>query len=271
MKYIYILILSFFVSTILKGQNKSLNQKKYVIVKSSFDFLKQLDKYKTSSFTKFLFNKAGFDTYLDNEELPEDLYYNKCNALFVDVKDKSNLFFTKNFVELTDCKGNLFYTSEKGSSKLKDYERAYRESIRMAFSTIEKLDSIYDAFLLEVIQLKKEQKKQKESPLVRFVTSESDKPEKSEVISKSIVPSKLDTFDKSDVVVIPLLYAQKIETGYQLVDSKPSVVFVILKTNDKGKFIIKDKNGTLVNKGDYWVAEYYKGDILIAEFYQIKF
>lgn len=271
MKHIYLLIIVFFFSIFLKAQNNTSSPKRYVIVKSTFDFLKQVDRYKTSSFTKFLFQKAGFDTYLDNEEFPDDLYYNKCNALVVDVKDKSNLFYTKNYIELTDCEGRLLYTSEKGTSKLKRYDRVYIESIRNAFSTIENLDSIYDAFSVRVTQLNKKKKQQEGLTLVEAIPSKSDKSNKPKITSKTTVPAKINTFDKSDVVDISLLNAQKTAMGYQLVDSKSSVVFVVLKTNDAGKFIIKDKNGTLVNKDGYWIAEYYKGDILITEFYQINF
>ena len=39
----------------------------------------------------------------------------------------------------------------------------------------------------------------------------------------------------------------------------------------KKKFFIKDKNGTLVKSGDYWIAEYYKDNNLITETYLIKF
>lgn len=269
MKYIYLLIITFFVTTILHSQNNPSNQKRYVIVKSTFDFLKQVDRYKTSSFTKFLFNKAGFDTFLDNEDLPEDLYNNKCNALVVDVKDKSGMFITKNYIELTDCRGKLVYSSKNGSSKLKNYEKAYRESIREAFSSIQKLDSVYSSSLLALVQQNKkalvqniQEKKKKKRILVSSVQNQVDTPK---VFTKETIVKQTITSN------YPLLYAQKIELGYQLINTKPTVVFVILKTRDKRKFIIKDKNGTLVNKGDYWIAEYYKGDILITESYQIKF
>ena len=61
------------------------------------------------------------------------------------------------------------------------------------------------------------------------------------------------------------------KTGYQLVNTKPEVVFVLLKTGNSDKFIIKDKNGTLVKQGDYWVAEYYENDALVTKKYQVKF
>ena len=258
-------------SVVLRAQNNTSDQKRYVIVKSTFDFLKQVDRYKTSSFTKFLFQKAGFETYLDNEDLPEYLYRNKCKAMVVDVKDKSTLFFTKNYIELTDCNNRLFYTSEKGSSKLKKYDRVYIESIRNAFSTIENLDSIYAAFFSKVSKLKKDKKNQKESNLEKSISSKTDEPKKPKITPKTTVPSKTIAHDILEKERYSLLYAQEMEKGYQLVDSKSSIIFVVMKTNDDGKFIIKDKNGILTNKGDHWVAEYYNGDIFVTESYHIKF
>ena len=271
MKHTCLLIIALTFSVVLSAQNNTSDQKRYVIVKSTFDFLKQVDRYKTSSFTKFLFQKAGFDTYLDNEDLPEDLYRNKCKAMVVDLKDNSNLFYTKNYIELSDCNDRLFYTSEKGLSKLKKYDRVYIESIRNAFSTIENLDSIYHAFSLEISKLKKDQKNQKESNLVKVTPSKSDESNKPKMTSNTIVSSKTNTDDTLEKESYSLLFAQEIEKGYQLLDSKSSVVFVVMKTNDEGKFIIKDKNGILTNNGDHWVAEYYNGDIFITKSYQIKF
>ena len=69
--FFFLLIISF--STTLSSQNNKLADHKYIIVKSSFDFLKQVDRYKTSSFTKFLFKKAGYKVYLDNEDIPIEL------------------------------------------------------------------------------------------------------------------------------------------------------------------------------------------------------
>jgi len=152
MKQICFFLLLIFLISPSFGQKSTPSNKQYVIVKSTFDFLKQVNRYKANSFTKFLFSKAGYEVYLDNEELPEELYYNKCSALHIDVKDKSNLFATRNYIELVDCNGNLLYTSKLGASKLKDYERSYRESIRNAFSTIENLNLIYASFSSQKIE-----------------------------------------------------------------------------------------------------------------------
>ena len=58
------------------GQSK-INNYKYVIVPSKFEFLKKKDQYQTSSLTKFLFEKYGFNAYLDSDKLPEDLNKNR--------------------------------------------------------------------------------------------------------------------------------------------------------------------------------------------------
>jgi hypothetical protein len=163
MKKIYFLMLFLFSVSIFSQSNNPISYK-YIIVKSTFDFLKQVDRYRTSSFTKFLFEKEGFKVYLDNEQLPEELYYNKCKAMFVDIKDDSNLFYTKNFIELLDCNNNLIHTSQIGKSKLKDYEKTYRQSIRNAFSTFKNLDSVYTSF--SSVKITKSKKKESNLEIV---------------------------------------------------------------------------------------------------------
>lgn len=254
MKRVYLLIVFIILSNISIGQNLNLNQYKYAIVESKFDFVRQVDGYQTSSFTKFLFNKTGFITYLDNEELPEDLAMNKCLAFFVSVTDDSGMLTTRNNIELKDCRGNLLFLSNKGESRLKDYTKAYRQTIRTAFTSIKKINYSYDSSI-------KKNSIVKEKVLVPV--DKDDKP------LKLLKEAKVNKEIKK--VELPLLYAQKNDAGYQLIDTKPSVVFILLKTNDLSKYIIKDKNGTLINKGDYWLAEYYKDGNLVTEKYLIKF
>jgi hypothetical protein len=69
----------------------------------------------------------------------------------------------------------------------------------------------------------------------------------------------------------PVLYAQPKENGFQLVNAKPEVVFIILKTNSKDRFIIKNKNGSFAKTNNIWVAEFYEGGKLQVQKYQVKF
>ena len=265
--FFFLLIISF--STTLSSQNNKLADHKYIIVKSSFDFLKQVDRYKTSSFTKFLFKKAGYKVYLDNEDIPIELVLNKCNALYVNVKDKSGMLVSKNYIQITNCLGKLVFSSKKGTSKIKDYERAYRESIREAFMSIDNLDSLYDNALSEARVYKKESVLNKQVIKVnKIITPLPVTEEVGILLSQTNEQAPINQVKKEEY---PLLYAQEIDGTYQLINKKPSVIFMLLKTTDANKFIIKDENGVLVNKGDYWLAEYYKNGILIVEKYQIKF
>jgi|TARA_B110000027_G_C16030552_1_gene260625 hypothetical protein len=261
MKFTYVLLLSIFFSTVVSGQKNSVTNKQYILVKSTFDFLKQVDRYKANSFTKFLFTKAGFNVYLDNEELPEELYYNKCSAIYVDVKDKSNLFATKNYIELVDCNGRLLYTSKTGSSKLKDYEKSYRQSIRNAFSTIENLNAIYSSFSSTKVETSKKENKDQELMILSNIKED-------ETLQLVSVDLSIEEVKKSNY---PRLNAQKNKMGYQLINTKKELVFVVLNTSNKNLFIFKNKKGILINKGNYWIAEYYEDQQLITKQLQIRF
>ena len=257
MRQIFFFLMLIFLSPSSFGQKSIASKKQYVIVKSTFDFLKQVNRYKANSFTKFLFSKAGYEVYLDNEELPGELYYNKCSALYVDVKDKSNLFATRNYIELIDCNGKLLFTSKLGTSKLKDFERSYRQSIRGAFSTIENLNLIYDSFSSQTILEKKQ--KPKETPRAKEISTPSS------VVSNATIEKQKKT--SKDL----LLNAQKSKRGYQLINSNNELVFEILNTSNKDIFIVKNKNGVLSNKGNHWLVEYYEKQLLVKRKLQIMF
>ena len=250
------------------SQKVNLNQYKYAIVESKFDFVKQVDGYQTSSLTKFLFKKMGFKTFLDNEEFDEEYFVNRCNAIYVDAKDDSGLLNTKIFLEIKDCRGRLLFTSEKGTSRLKQYVKAYRESIKQAFNSVKQLGYSYDSSLA-----KEEVKTVKVPKQPKVEKKKEEKVKKPVMVAKKVPVKKIETPKKvvKKETSIEVLYAQPKGNGYQLVNTKPEIIFVLLKTSDPEKFIIKDKNGTLVKKGDFWVAEFYDNDKLITKKYQVKF
>uniref|UniRef100_UPI0040485884 hypothetical protein n=1 Tax=Polaribacter sp. TaxID=1920175 RepID=UPI0040485884 len=252
-----ILLLMF--STFMFAQN-SLNSYKYVVVSDKFDFLKEADKYQTSSLTKFLFNKYGFNAFLNSEVLPDDLNSNRCSALFADVKESSSFMRTKVSVVLKDCNNRIVFTSKEGSSKEKDFKDAYHEALREAFLSVEKLKYTYvpvrsNSNVNPPVVNKKIDKIQVETPIVLPNVNVS------EVSNKT----KEGTTDA-------VLYAQVTATGYQLVDTTPKVVFIALQTNQTNVFILKGKEGLLYKNGNNtWIAEYYENGTLTVKKYQIKF
>ncbi|SDR73223.1 hypothetical protein SAMN05216503_0657 [Polaribacter sp. KT25b] len=259
-KITFLLVL--FITSSLFSQQINLDKYQYIIVPVQFDFVKKTDQYQTSSLTKFLLKKKGFKVFLSNETLPNELNNNRCLALFASVKDDSSMFTIKNTIEIKDCYGILLYSSEVGKSKNKDYKKGYQEAIRKAYETMTDFEYSYNPASNNVKNVER-----KEAVIV----------DKVKTISPIIdTPSdvKIETLKEKTTVsstTLDVLYAQATSNGFQLVNTTPKVVFVLLKTNVKDIFIINEKNGILYKLGDNWVAEFYENNQLITKEYQIKF
>jgi len=261
-----ILVLFLIMSNIFVfGQEKKVNNYKFIVVPDQFDFLKQKDEYKTSSLTKFLLKKNGFTVVLNSEQYPKDLRDNPCSGLKAVVLDKSSMFKVKVIIELRDCSNKILYTSDEGVSKLKEFKKGFQEAIRNAHASMN--DIAYDPFLIETIG-----KDKKEIVTVNPVLVEEVKEVKLEVelpVINNIEAAQISPIN--NIALSTTLYAQPVEKGFQLINLKPQVVFVILNTSVKGVFLIKDKNGLLYKKGENWIAEFYDNGKLIEKKYQVKF
>lgn len=141
MKRIVLILIMFIFSFPILGQE--INTYRYVVVPDKFEFTKEADMYKLNSLTEFLFHKYGFDAFLEGEELPEGIKQDRCSALYADVEESSGLFMTRLKVTLKDCRNNVIFVSEEGTSREKDYKAAYHEALRQAFKSIEELNYIY--------------------------------------------------------------------------------------------------------------------------------
>lgn len=169
---------------------QELNSFKYVIVPEEYNFNKEPDMFQLNSLTEFLFDKYGFEAYMENGELPEDLNNNRCNALFADVENESGLFVTKLVVVLKDCQNKKVFVSEEGRSREKDFKTAYQEALRDAFVSIAALNYNYQPS--EIIEEK--------TVVVSAVPSVTEKEEDSIVIV-SAVPSVNEKEEDSIVIV----------------------------------------------------------------------
>ena len=232
------------------GFSQTVNDYKAVIVPLKYDFLKTENQYRMSTMTKANLNKAGFQAFYGNEELPAG-YGDRCDLLYVDVKKDNGFLITKLFVEFKDCYGKVIYTSEIGKSKEKDYEVAYRECLDLAFVSINALHYKYNG--------------NSGSTSSRTTTPVAS----STVIATTAVVAA----PVADVKDPNLLYAQPTENGYQLIDKTPKVVMKLLKTSRPDSFIaIKDGiQGSLNAKDNQWFFEYYKNDQLVSEKVSVKF
>ncbi len=131
-----IAVIFFFIGYIqVFSQGEQLNDYSYVIVPTRFDFQYEEDQYQLNSLLKFLFNKHGFHPYFENE-LPD---VRRCDGLRAEVSGKPGFVWTTVVIKIVDCDGIVLYQSAVGQSKLKDYAKAYTESLRKAFESIEVL------------------------------------------------------------------------------------------------------------------------------------
>ena len=288
MKLKYILLTVFVLSSgIIIGQ-RSLNEYKYVTVPNKFDFLKSDDQYQLNSLTKFLFKKEGFKTLFGGDVRPEELIKSSCLGLTTKVKNISGLLNTKLVIELLNCRNETVFTSTEGRSKEKDYKKGYHEALRNAFKSITQLNYSYEPVkMLDVPETQVEKEKEtipeevKEAVAVKetnevaktIAIKEEDKVinniEEHEVkdIKKEVVVKELSELEAST----NLLYAQANLNGFQLVDSTPKVVYILLNTSRADVYILKNKNGILFKKDDQWIVEYYEMNELVKRVLEIKF
>lgn len=142
MKKIYLILIGLIIFFPVSAQE--VNSYRYVVVPNKYEFTKEADKYQVNSLTEFLFHKYGFDAYLEEEELPDEIGQDQCSGLYADVEDNSGLFVTRLTVILKDCRNNKIFVSEEGASRSKDYKTAYHEALRQAFESIGKLNYSYE-------------------------------------------------------------------------------------------------------------------------------
>lgn len=288
MKLKYILIIVFVLSSgIIIGQ-RSLNEYKYVTVPNKFDFLKYDDQYQLNSLTKFLFTKEGFQTLYGGDVRPEELVKNSCLGLTTKVNNTSGLLNTKLVIELVNCRNETVFTSAEGRSKEKDYKKGYHEALRKAFESITDLNYSYEPVKELVVQ---ETQVEKEKETIPEEVKEEVALKESNEVAKTIEIKQddkvIDNIEKQQVEDVKneveakelpeleastnLLYAQANPYGFQLVDSTPKVVYILLKTSRADVYILKNKNGILFKKDNEWIVEYYELNELVKQVLEIKF
>lgn len=301
-----IIVMVFMISYTASAQ-KSLSEYKYVVVPKTFNDLKKENQYRVNTLVKHLYTKKGFTTVFQ-DNLPEDLYENKCLALYADMIDESSMFTTKTVLILKDCDGKQILISQQGRSKKKDYEESYKEAITKAFNSFVGLDYSYQPQVKEENEapvtlnfdndVKTVDNKPKESRLIeqtatRDVQSfkdntpiESSYKKGEPIINEQSVEKAKDEIAKSvntnvDEIVSQkeitklsgVLYAQELTNGYQLVDSTPQIQLKMYKSAMPNVYVAKsnDKDGVVYTSDGKWYFEFYSGSSMVREELNIKF
>lgn len=268
-----IVSITFLLLTVFGYAQKSINDYKYVIVPNKYDFSKSEDQYQLNSLTKFLFNKYGYEAY-SMDEIPEELKNDRCLGLMVDVsKEKSSMFKTKLEIQLKDCYDAVVMTSKVGESRLKVYNKAYTEALRDAFETYKKFKYQYSGEnkVEESITLKNTEESVNEEDKV--IVKKTVKPQL-EATVKPIpekVSKKEEIVDISTTLKRELFYAQEIENGFQLVNSEPKVVMILLKTAAIDVYLVKGKSAIVFKEDGFWYYSENNGTLGKKETLNIKF
>ncbi|TDT47048.1 hypothetical protein CLV90_1119 [Maribacter spongiicola] len=279
-----------------------LDDYKYIIVPKKFDAFKNMNEHQTSTLIKYLFTGKGFVTVYD-DQLPEDLKFNRCIGVVADLQDDSSMFSTKTIINLKDCNDKIVFSTMQGISKEKEYKAAYSEAIRESMRSFNGMNYNYTAkekkdeavtvnFRNDVKKLDESkahkvlqvEKAAEEVNVKRAPTVISEETEKTQYYKDNTpVESNIKKTEtqkpafKSLEVKKPsskdMWYAQATDNGYQLVDSSPKVRMNLLKSSADNVFMAKTdtQNGMVYQKEGNWIFEYYENDKLVLEELNIKF
>lgn len=265
---------------IISKAQSSLNDYKYVIVEEQFHFQNEANEYNLNELTKFLFNKHGFISVLYGDTYPDDLKSNYCLALTSKITAKGT-FKTKITIVLRDCNNNIVFQAE-GATKEKQFKKVYDIGIRKAFEHFNNLNYKYipntdiitkiDTFNNETKRLKSELESLKtEQDKTVIKVEEIKKIEEIVEKDKDIVEETIEYVKEIIKKQSNILYAQKIDNGFQIVDSTPKVVLVLFSTPKQDIFIVKSRDAIVYKEDGIWYLSENKGTTTITKTLNIKF
>lgn len=262
-KIVSILIICCFALLKVNSQTE-VNSYKYIIVPLQYKFLKGENKYRLNTLTKHLFLKSGYEVYYDKQLIPADLFEDRCLAMYADVNEIDHGFRITNLeIELRDCKGELILKSDIGRSGMNNHEKRFTTALRNAYDTFSDRLFYQETVKSTSTEEKVVDNKTSDKPLVKSdvtldvyenskkVVETKDTNEKEAESTTEITAVEKKTVEEASVNEI--LYAQEIDNGYQLVNSEPKVVMVLLKTGLDDVFNVKGNDAIVFKKNGVWM------------------
>lgn len=218
-----ILTIVLFASFFAFSQN--LNSYKYALLPSKFSFQKETDQYNVNTIVRMILEKNQFETYRDDEKLPEEFAVENCNKVYTDLNVINSIFVTKVKIILKDCKNNVLFTSKEGKSNEKDNVKAFTEALREASQSLEVLNHKYQ-------------------PVQNLI--------KDEKLADNYIINKT-SINSNQLTASPTLQ------GWNLINSNNKIEIILFKTTLNDFYIAKkqDKQGIIYKKNDFWFFEYY--------------
>lgn len=215
---------------------------KYVIVPKKFDFFTEENKYNTSFITKSFFEKEGFQVFYDTDNFPDELAKNRCLALFADATESNTMFSTKINIEIKDCYNKVIYTSDQGSTREKQLEKAYPIAFRSALNSLKGVMNFKST-----------------------MANSSDIADK--IVEEKTILKSNSVINTSELRAIPT------ESGYTLVNYSDNVVMVLYSTSLDTVFLAGKESfkGVLLKKNSGWFFEYDFDGKVYSEKVEVKF
>jgi len=125
------------------GFAQSINDYQYVLVPQKFSFQKSNDEFHLNTTAKFMLQKYGFKSFFSSDSIAKDLANENCNKLYAEVEKESSFLMTKVKLLLKDCHGKIFFETQYGTSREKEYLVSYNEALRNAFKSFDQLNYKY--------------------------------------------------------------------------------------------------------------------------------
>lgn len=263
-------LIALFVLLFLQQGHAQLDRYKYIVVPLQFEGFKQVNQFRTSTLIKMLFTQEGYTVVYD-DKLPVELATKPCLGLKVRLVDDSSLFLTRVKLALEDCYGQVVFETPLGSSKIKEYEPAYREAIEGAFAVLVGTGHVYTPSEAGAEEGPVRPPTQAERLL--HPQAGVAEPAAAEAAAAAVAVERAMASEK-DSAPAELWYAQAVDNGFQLVDSTPTVQMKLVKTSQENTFIAMVDDapmGMVYMKDGQWWHEYYEGGKVQVRKLSIKF
>ena len=265
-----------------------LNEYKYIIVPTNFEFFKEENAFQTSTLLKHLFTQSGFNAVYD-KDLPVELYSDPCLGTTVNLERISKLARTRITIVMKDCNGNVVFRSIEGASKSKDFREAYHQSIRESFVPFANMGYEYKpakqeeetitvsyANDIKEIEEKKEAAMASEAAVVQIATPEeqlyeSNVPEPSDYVKSESEPSQNTEIEKDDPKEV--YQAKELPNGYELLKENDQVWLTLYETSSPDVYLARNdqQNGMVYKKDSKWYFEFYQDSDLVVQEISIDF
>lgn len=143
MKKLILVVLFFMCASSIFSQHK-LNAYKAVVIPYKFSFSSVDNEYRLNTRFRYLLKEKGFKVYFESELLSKNVIIDKCDLLFADINLKETMLRTEMFVVFNDCNNALVYSTQKGISKYKEYDKAYQDALKKAMYSLTSYNYNYD-------------------------------------------------------------------------------------------------------------------------------